>query len=339
MKTALADLIEAQMARYSIPGLSLAVVRRGVVKSSAYGLSSIELDQPATRQSVFQIASVSKIFSAIAAMLLVEQGKLSLDAPVGDLLPGSPLAWTSMRVHHLLSHTSGLPEVSRNPRCTALREARRDVGIGDEKLDTLTPDEIIDLLAELPLTFAPGSHWAYGQTGFILFGMIVERLSGLSFPTYVDKHVLEPLGITSAHFGDSRVVVLGRPSAAYSRQSGILRHRLWPFATTDYPAAGLNISAPDLAKLFQALDGGRLLASASLQRMWAPEPLANGTFAKYALGWNVSTVLDRRCVGHEGGGCCWVLHFPDDRLSVIVLSNLAGARADDLPRQIAALYL
>jgi len=128
--------------------------------------------------------------------------------------------------------------------------------------------------------------------------------------------------------GDSRVVVPRRRQVAYTRQFGPLQNWLWPYSTSDYPAAGLNMSALDVAKFFRALTTGQLLREATIESMWARVQLESGERAKYAQGWTVGEIAGRKAVGHEGGGCAWVSHVPSVGVTVIVLSNLAGSRAD-----------
>jgi CubicO group peptidase (beta-lactamase class C family) len=341
---ALDGWVEQHRARYGIPGLSVVVVRDGaIIHSRGYGAASLEFDLPSTPDSVYQLASVTKVFAAVATMRLVDRGKVDLEAPVTALLPGAPAAWAQVRVHHLLDHTSGLPaHAGANPRYLEELEKRkrRDAFADADALDYFTPQERLQYLAELPLAFEPGTQHAYNQTGFILLGMLIERLGGSPFPALVAQEIFRPLGMATACFGDSRVVVRGRPAGAYSRQHGNqLQNWLWPYAPSDYPAAGLNASAVDVAKFFQALDGDSLLSQQSRTRMWQPAALRDGQVVRYGLGWSVYELSGMRAVGHEGGGCCWVVHMPSQRLSVIALSNLAGARADETADEIAKRYL
>jgi CubicO group peptidase (beta-lactamase class C family) len=166
--------------------------------------------------------------------------------------------------------------------------------------------------------------------------MIVEHVAGKPFPAFLEDRFFRPLGMTSAVFGDSRVVVPNRRQVAYTRQYGPLQSWIRPYSTTDYPGAGLNVSAADLAKYFAALQTGHLFRPLTLKRLWTRPVLASGAEAEYALGWTVEAVQGRTVVGHEGGGCAWVSHVPVDGLTVVVLSNLAGSRAN-LGSTLAAL--
>ncbi len=332
--------IRRQMQHYKIPGASVVVVKKGSLQVSAgYGFASLEFGIPATPDSVYQIASVTKIFAGTAMMLLVQEKKADLQSPITEIFPDFPNAWNTIKVYDLLQHTSGLPMPSENPRLSQEKEKRRDRFVGEEQLDNFTADELVHFAAEMPLHFKPGTQWSYNQTGFMIVGMIVKRISGKSFPEFLDERIFRPLKMRSCRFGDSRVIVPHRPPTAYSRQSAALRNWIWPYSTTDYPAAGLNSSAADLGRFFIALQRGELLGNAALQRMWSAALLADGTTARYGLGWAVYELGGKKAVGHEGGGCCWVTHLPREQVTAIVLSNLAGARADQMSNDVAQLFL
>jgi D-alanyl-D-alanine carboxypeptidase len=216
-----------------------------------------------------------------------------------------------------------------NPRYAAEERLRRDGGrfADAEKLDYFTARERVGYLAELPLRSAPGAQWSYNQPGYILLGAIIERVTGQPFAAFMRSRLFEPLGMRSARYGDSRVVIARRRQVAYTRQYGPFQNWLWPYATSDYPAAGLNMRAADAARLFSALDRG-LLRPATCARMWDEVATDDGKRSGYALGWTVNDLRGRKVVGHEGGGCAWISHAPSERLTVVVLSNLAGSGAD-----------
>jgi CubicO group peptidase (beta-lactamase class C family) len=319
------------MAKHRIPGLAVAVVKHGrVLHLQGYGLASVEFGIPVDKRSVFQLYSVTKIFTGVAIMKLAEQGKLSPETPVTEIIEWLPPAWKALRVRHLLTHTSGLPGWRENPRALALPE---------EKQKTLTAAEQIRFVAELPLKFPPGERFAYHQSGYTLLGMIVEKLAGKSFWAFLAEQVFAPLGMTSTRPGDTQAVIPRRPATAYNRQSGELQNWVYLFGPDASPAAGLNATAADLARFLVAMDQGKLLRRESLEALWTPVRLNDGTVKEYGLGWTVDEHQGRKVVGHEGGGAAWIAHFPRERLSVAVLCNLNGARADEIQYGIAELYL
>lgn len=332
------EYLKQQMTKHQIPGMSVAVVQKGeVLKLSGYGLASVEFDVPADSNTVFQLFSVSKIFAGVAVLKLVEDGKLSLDSPITDFIADSsaptkiPAAWKLITVRHLLSHTSGLPEVGANSRYACLPEDRKK---------GITAEEEIAFMAELPLKFSPGEKWAYHVSGYHLLSYIVARVAQKSYADFLVDRVFTPLGMNASRFGSTEAAVIRKRSpTSYSRESGQLSGWIYPFSVRDYPAAGLNSSAADLAKFLVALNGEKVLKPDSLEKLWAKMRLADGTEKGYGLGWTVGAYQGRKVVGHEGGGAIWVAHFPAEQLSIVVLCNLNGARADEIQYGIADFYL
>ena len=332
LDTQVDNYIKQQIRKYRIPGLSVAVVKKGqVVKLKGYGVANVEFDVPADTKTVYQLFSVSKIFAGVALMKLVEEGKLTLDTPVTDIIPTLPREWRAIQIRHLLTHTSGLPEMSANPRFACLPE---------DKKKRITPEEEIALLSEVPLKFQPGAKWSYHLSGYHLLGYIVQRQAKKSYAAFLEERIFARLGMASTRFGGTEAAVIKRRSStSYSRETGQLTGWIYPFTPRDYPAAGLNSSTEDLAKFLVALDSDKVLSKEHREEMWAPVELNNGTEKPYGLGWTVDEHNGRKVVGHEGGGAIWVAHFPDDQLSVVVLCNLNGARADEIQYGIADFYL
>jgi D-alanyl-D-alanine carboxypeptidase len=323
--------ITQQMSKYHIPGCAVSVVKGGeFLKLRGYGISSVEFDIPANKDSVFQIYSVTKIFAGIATMMLVEDGSLFLNTPVTEVMNNFPPDWGAIHIRHLLTHTSGLPEISDNPRYKNLPEGGRK---------KLTEAEEIRLAAEMPLKFKPGDNFSYHRLGYNLLGTIIEKLAKKPLSSFLEERVFTPLGMTSTHFGDTEVIVKGRPSTAYNRETGELRNWIYLFGARPNLGSGLNSTVVDLTKLLVALDKGNVLKRESLYEMWSPVKLNDGTERDYGLGWTIARHKGHKVVGHEGGGSAWIAHFPDEHLSIAVLCNLNGVRADEIQYDIADLYL
>lgn len=338
----LGEFLLEHMAAYRIPGMTAWVSRGAETRTYAIGHNDIDFAVPVAEDTPYQIASVSKIFAGVAIMLLADEGALDVDARLSDVLPDVPSAWQEIRLYHLLEHTSGLPRSDATApgfEAEAQRRRRREIYVDEAKLDFFTADERLAFLTAQPLAGEPGAAYSYNQMGYMIAGVLVERLSGSPYPVFLAERVFEPLGMATARFGDSRVLVPGRRQAAYTRQYGPMQNWIWPFQTSDYPAAGLNISAPDLGKLIAALADGRLLSGAARDRMWTRARLNDGTTIDYGLGWTVAELHGETVVGHEGGGCSWVLHAPRSDATAIALSNLAGSGADDTAEQILSLVM
>jgi CubicO group peptidase (beta-lactamase class C family) len=332
--------MKAEMEKNSIPGAQVVVLRNGkTLHEKAYGLASIELSAPVTNRTVFPLASITKTFTAAAVMLIVEQGKLSLDDSIGKLLPNAPAAWHGVRVRHLLGHTSGLPDVIVDPVA--------GTWLGN------TRDEALAKLAALPLPAKPGAEWSYNQTNYMLLGMLVEQASGMSFDGFLAAKIIKPLGLTGIVFGDSKVVVPNRGSwySMIDFSTGRPKRAAAIYPTTvAYPpfmhtAAGLNSTAIDLARFADAVAKGKVLKPATAAEMWTAVRLADGTTFRMdktlgvGLGWIVDDVPGHRSAGGTGGSSVAFRHYRDDDLTVVVLTNLQGVDPDAMVDAVAALYI
>jgi CubicO group peptidase (beta-lactamase class C family) len=329
-----------QMARQTIPGAQVVVLKDGkVLADQSYGVANIELSVPVSAKTVFPVASVTKTFTGTAVMSLVEQGKFSLDDEVRKLLPELPEAWSGVNVRQLLGHTSGLPDVIVKPFTgTWLGETRADA---------------LKKLAELPMQAKPGAAWSYNQTNYMLLGMLVEKYSGMSFDDFIMQKIVKPTALASASYGDSKVVVPnrgtwysiidfseGRPKRAKSAVPAWVT-----YPSFIHTAAGLNMTALDLARFAEAVANGRIIKPASLDQMWTAVKLNDGTTFRMektlgvGLGWLVDDIPGHRSVGGTGGSTVAFRHYRDDSVTVVVMTNLQGIDPDAMVDSIAALYI
>jgi CubicO group peptidase (beta-lactamase class C family) len=294
---------------------------------------------PATADTVYALASVTKVFTATAVMMLVEEGKLSLDDTVGKLLPQLPAEWHGVTVRQLLSHTSGLPDVIVDPR--------NGTWIAE------TQDEALQKVSRLPLQFKPGESWNYNQTNYMLLGMLIEKLAGKRTEEVLAERFFRPLGITSTTYGDSQVVVPGRgpwyTRLAWEGNTPKLLDTV-RIASIHYPdymhtAAGLNSTVGDLVRWNAAFDSGKLLKPATQEQMWTAIKLNNGdTFRMektlgVGMGWLVDDKPGHKAVGGTGGATVAFRRYLADKLTVILLTNCQGIDPDAMVDEIAALYM
>lgn len=310
--------IQGEMERRKIPGVALAVVRDGkVIKQAAYGLANVELSVPVKPETVFPLASTTKPFAASAVLLLVQDGKITLDDPVLQHLPQLPAAWKPVTIRHLLTHTSGLPDVAIKP--------------GKPELIATSLDEALQKLAEMPVLAEPGARWAYNQTNYVLLGMLIEKVSGVPFQEFIQQRIFQRLGMSSTTFGDATEVVPGRASSYERSPSGALAHRDLVFPPYVRMAAGVNSNLPDLLRWNAALQAGTLLKPELLTQMWTAVKLADGSVFRldkktlgYGMGWVVNERPGHKSVGHSGGNSTAYARFLDDGVTVILLHNGNG---------------
>ena len=324
-------VVQKAMETRQFPGASVTVVKDGkVVLAKGYGFSDVEKSTKATEQTVYQLASVTKPFTAMAILMLVEDGKLSLDGKITGILPGLPAAWEPVTVRHLLSHTSGIKSYT-------------DV-FGEKKVpdsQVFTRDEILALVKDAPLQFTPGQRFAYCNTGYYLLGMIVEKASGKPYATFLADRIFTPLGMTSTaldDYADARPV----RARGYSTANGATKLAEHTHPTQPYSAGALVSNVVDLAKWDAALAARKLLKPASYDAMWTPMRLNDGKPSSYALGWQVDPYRTRPRQAHGGGisgFSTFVARFPDDKVTVIALVNQGGGAGGALVNGIAEIYI
>ncbi len=323
------DYITSEMKNRRIPGLALAVVKNGeVIKAKGYGLANLELNVPVTTDSVFELASVTKSFTATALMMLVEEGKVGLDDKISTHLINAPYSWRDITVRHLLTHTAGFAS-----DCKEIRE--------QGWLANYTTAEMFEAGSKCPLDFAPGERWQYSCQGYFLLGMIIEKVSGQRYREFVRERIFQPLGMTTTTVIDQWEIIENR-AAGYTLRDGKLSH-IRRISQVELPAHyGILSTVKDLAKWDAALYTEKLLKKASLDQMWTPVKLNNGFSHNYGFGWSLSYVRDHRVVGHGGITGKYIFRLPDDKLTVIVLTNLSmesGSSPLTIARGVAGRYV
>jgi D-alanyl-D-alanine carboxypeptidase len=322
------DYVRAQLQERHIPGAAIAVIKNGqVVKAEGYGLASVEFNVPATKDTVFEIGSVSKQITAAGIMLLVEEGKVSLDEKISKYLPDTPEAWKNVTVRQLLTHTSGIKSY------TGLS--------GYELSKRLKRDEFIKALGVHPLEFEPGASWKYSNSGYNLLGFIIESVSGKNYWDYMRERIFKPLGMDSTADRDPKYIIRNR-ATGYEWRAGELIGR--DYDLTDVFSAGAIVSTVlDLAKWDAALRGDAFLKKESKAQIWTPMILSDGKPYPYGFGWNVTEFRGHKLLSHGGqtaGFAANISRYVDDNLTVIVLTNLGDQGIGGvIARGLAKIYI
>lgn len=329
---AIDDLVEAERARQRIPGLAVLVVRGDqTLKSAGYGLADLEHDVPVTAETLFQSGSIGKQFTATAIMLLVEDGKLTLDDRLRQHLPGAPAAWGAITLRQLLSHTAGLGDY---PPGFDLRRDR-------------TEAQLLEVVYQSKLLFPPGTKWQYSNLGYILLGAVIRQASGQFYGDFLRQRVFAPAGMPTARV-ISEEDIIPRRSGGYRLKQGEWKNQEWVAPQLNTTADGsLYLSLVDWAAWDRALRGDVVLSQAKLAEMWTVAPLADGqpNQADYGFGWVVQNVRGHRLVQHGGAWQGFHTHLArwlDDGLTVGVFTNLAaesGSNPGQIARRVAELVL
>ncbi len=307
------EYIQVEMKKRRIPGLALAVVKSGeIVKLQGYGSANLEHDVRVTPDTVFVLASVTKPFTATAIMRLVEQGHLKLNDLIIKYLPRSPKKWRGITIRHLLTHTAGMVGHLDDGFFSAL----------NEKTDITTAEDF-RAAAKDPISFTPGTRHHYSDAGYFLLGMIIEKASSQPYRDFMAEQFFRPLGMTSTSILDQWAIVKHR-AAGYTIRDGQVINIRWIWQEEVPSHWGILSTVRDLAKWDQALAAGKVVKESTLTEMWTPVRLNNGQSYPYGYGWEVEQLADRRIITHPGLSGTEYTILPDDKLTIIVLTNLGG---------------
>jgi CubicO group peptidase (beta-lactamase class C family) len=333
--------IKNKMQQRHIPALQIAVVRQGkIVKNSTYGIANLENTITATDESIFSVNSITKAFVGVAVMQLAEEGKLKITDPISLYVDSLPVTWQKFTLQQVLTHTSGLPDI--------LDAEEQVMGHGDE-------NEALQKVKKLPLEFNTGDKFSYNQTGYVLLGKIITKLSGMHFTKFIEERQFKVADMKLTRFGDSYDVIPNYAGAyTMTRQVGdrFIRNNTPGVSYMQFPvffrtAAGILSTATDMGNWVIALKTGKLLKQkASIETMWTPAILNNGKIGGfnrltngYALGWPTVTRDQHPAVGPVGGGRSALFVYLKDDLSIVVLTNLMGSNPDQFIDEIAGYYI
>ena len=324
---AIDGFIKQAMEQQRIPGLSLAVVANDeLIFTQGYGLANVELKSPALAESVYEVASITKQFTAVAILLLVQDHKLTLDDTLGHLLPGGPEAWNKITVRQLLAHISGIPDFDDgNPF-----DLRRDY----------SEDDLVHLAAGLTLKFPPGSRWSYSNTGYVLLGIIIHRVSGRPYADFLRQRIFSPLHMVNTRVNSESDIIPFRADG-YQLEDGVLKNQ-------DFVSSGLRSTGDggivstvvDMAKWDAALQSGSLLPADVWKQVFTPVSLNSGKTFPYGFGWFIREQAGQPYYEHSGnlqGYASHFLRFPSARVSVVVLANLSQADPWEIAHGVASL--
>jgi CubicO group peptidase (beta-lactamase class C family) len=321
-------LVRSEMERQHIPGMSVAVlVGDSVMMARGYGYANLELHVPASDSTVYQSGSVGKQFTAALVLMLSEQGRLKLDDPIIRYFPEGRSRWAGITIRHLLNHTSGIPDYTDNA-----------VDLHRE----YTEDQLVRVAATLPLSFQPGSHWNYSNTGYLLLGALIHRATGTFYGDLLRDSLFRPLGMPSARIISEADIVPNR-AAGYRLVHGAIANQEWVSPSVNTTADGsLYLSLRDYVRWTVALNHGERPSRRVLEMAWTPASITGlGTYP-YGAGWFLFPQRGHRKIGHTGawqGFQTSIQRYPEYDLTVIALSNLGGSRPGPLSETIAGIVV
>jgi len=316
------DVVRRYVDDKTFMGSVLVARDRELLLSEGFGFANLEWKVPNTPTTKFRLGSITKQFTAASILLLEERGKLSLDDPIKKHMPDAPAAWDAVTIYHVLTHTAGIPDFTATPEFQT------------QKLAPSSAEKTVALFKNWPLQFTPGSEMRYSNSGYVLLGYLVERISGQSYATFVRDNIFRPLGMNDTAY-DVTAEIVERRAAGYQVVVGGFRNAPYTDMTIPHGAGGLYSTTEDLLRWTQGLFSGKLLTSASLRKMTTP--FKND----YALGVTAIQRNDRTLMITHGGGIegfnTNLTFYPADKITIVVLGNVNGAAPGQIAVQLGAI--
>ena len=294
-----------------------------VLFSKGFGMANMEWSIPNTPDTRFRLGSITKQFTAMAVLLLEQQGKLKTTDAVCGFVDACPEAWKAITIHHLLTHTAGLPNFTSFP------EYSKTMALASP------PAESLKRFRDKPLDFAPGSKMNYSNSGYVLLGYIIEKATGGTYEAYLRANVLAPLGMNDTGY-DWNSTVIARRASGYESDGKVVKNASLIDMSIPHAAGSMYSTTLDLVKWDSALRAGKLLSPESYKKYFTP------VLNNYAYGWNVKTTDGVEVVSHGGGinGFATMnLRVPAMNLVVVTLSNALPSQAGKLAQDLLSLEL
>jgi CubicO group peptidase (beta-lactamase class C family)/uncharacterized protein YneR len=308
---------------------ALVAVKGQVIYKKAFGMANLELDVPMQPEMVFRIGSITKQFTAVAILQLMEQGKLSLDDEITKFIPDYPTQGHLITIEHLLTHTSGIKSFTNVPEFQKM--SRND----------MQPDEVVKLISSQPMEFAPGTKWAYNNSGYFLLGYIIEKITGKTYQEYLQENFFTPLGMTGSCYGSDVAIIKKRASGYQAGRNGVENA---PFLSMllPYAAGSIQSTVEDLYKWNRALQSYKLLKKETLDKAYTSYKLKNGESTSYGYGWALNKLQGSNVIEHGGGINGFLtnaIYLPEEDVFVALFSNNTAKAPDFTSQKMAALAI
>ena len=315
------EIIRSYVSDKQFMGTVLVARDQTVILDKAYGFANLEWSIPNTPTTKFRLGSVTKQFTAASIFLLQDRGKLKIDDPVKKYMPDTPAAWDKITIYHLLTHTSGIPSFTGFPDYNSTEAI------------AVTPEKLVARFRGKPLEFQPGEKWNYSNSGYALLGYLIEKISGETYEKFVQENIFTPLGMKDSGYDSNSEIIVHRAYGYTPGKDGV-QNAGYIDMTIPFSAGALYSTTEDLLRWEQGLFGGKVLSPASLQKMTTP------FLHDYACGVFISTQKGHKLIDHAGGIEGFNTHlayYPDEKLTLIALSNLNGPGPDMIVSHLAEI--
>ncbi len=313
------------------PGGAILVSQKGkIIYQKGFGKASLELNVNNTPNSVFEIGSITKQFTAVAILMLEEQGKLSTNDPITRFLPDFPMQGKVITIHQLLTHTAGIANYTDQQEWA--QEWRTD----------MTVDQVLALFKDLPLDFTPGEKWNYSNSGYILLGAIIEKVSGMSYEEFIESRIFKPAGMAHSSYGRHAELVPNRSAGYMELNETTYVNAEYVSLTQPYAAGSLMSTVGDMFLWQNAMNSNKFISQKSKEKAWKNYTLTNGQPTNYGYGWMPNEIFGSPTVEHSGGIFGYSsngIYAPNEDVYVIILTNCMCNNPTELSLEIAALAI
>ena len=311
------------------PGAVFLVAKKGdIIYKKAFGLADLELQVPMETNNVFEIGSMTKQFTAISILMLVEKGKLRLDDEITEYIPDYPTQGHKITIHHLLNHTSGIKSFTSVKGLNAIAN------------DDMEPLEVIDFFKNEPMDFAPGDQFKYNNSGYVILGYIIEKASGISYGDFVEQRIFEKLGMSSSYYASHSRVIPNRASG-YRKGKTYTNSRHISYSIP-FASGSLMSNVDDMLKWKEAIKNHVLLSKETMNKAFVNYRLNNGEQTDYGYGWHVKILNGTKSFEHGGsifGYKSMGVYLPKEDIYVIGLSNCDCNSPTKITRDIAKMAM
>jgi CubicO group peptidase (beta-lactamase class C family) len=325
------DSLLSQKFKSNEPGVALLIADKDrVIYEKAFGSANLELGVPMKPGMVFKLGSITKQFTAVAILQLAEQGKLSLQDSLQRYVSDFPSRGHTITIEHLLTHTSGIKDY-----------LQIDYGSPYIERWDFSPKQLIDSFKNQPLDFPPGTAFRYSNSGYALLGYIIEKVSGETYSTYLQKNIFKPLGLDHTAIDNAKLLIPGRVNGYNKNRNNYENADYWS-STIAYAAGAMVSNVSDLFKWHKALKTGKPVKKSTLEQAFRPFRLNNGKATEYGYGWFIREMNGIRMIEHGGsitGFRSREMYFPDEDVFITILFNNQSIAADELSMAIATLAL
>jgi CubicO group peptidase (beta-lactamase class C family) len=317
------QVIKSFVEKKQFMGAVLVAHGNDVLLDKGYGFADVEWNVPDSPKTKFRLGSITKQFTAASIMLLQERGKLKVTDPVKKYMPDAPAAWDKITIFNLLTHTSGIPNFTSFPDYHSIEPF------------PITPEKLIAQFRDKPLDFQPGEKWSYSNSGYVVLGYAIEKITGESYAKFVEENIFKPLGMKDSGY-DSNSAIIPDRAQGYTPGPDGMSNAGYINMTVPFSAGGLYSTTDDLLRWEQGLFGGKLLSPESLKQMTTPFK------DNYAFGLMVRTENGHKVIEHGGGiegFNTMLVYYPDEKVTVAVLANLNGGAPQEIAQYLGMLVL